>query len=103
MNLSLTEFDSVPYERSNKGRGSEVLIFIKNNLSYKIGKDLSKSDEDKEILFLEILNENSSKIPPTYCLKQPKVDNAILSMLLKKFLKSLLRKRNLTILSEVST
>ena len=53
-NLSLARFDSVPYERSNKSREVGVLIFIKKNLSYKIRKDLSKSDEHKEILSLEV-------------------------------------------------
>ena len=53
-NLSLTGFDSVPYERSKKNRGGGVLIFIKKNLSYKIRKDLSELEEHKEILSLEV-------------------------------------------------
>ena len=54
-NLSVAEFDSTPYKRSTKSRrGGRVLIFIKKNLSYKIRKDLSESDEHKKILFLKI-------------------------------------------------
>ena len=66
-NRSLTGFDSVPYERSNKNRGGGVLIFIKKNLSYKIRKDLSESDEHKEILSLEVSCKNSSNILLSCC------------------------------------
>ena len=86
-NLSLTGFDSVPYERSKKNRGGGVLIFIKKNLSYKIRKDLSESDEHKEILSLEVSCKNSSNILLSCCYKPPKGDNDILSMFLKQVFK----------------
>ena len=74
LNLSHTGFDSVPYERSKKSRrGGGVLIFIKKNLSYRIRKDLSESDKDKEILSLEISYKNSSNILLSCCYKPPKV------------------------------
>ena len=76
-NVSLTGFDSVPYERSKKNRGGGVLIFIKKNLSYKIRKNLSESDGRKEILSLEVSRKNSSKIPLSCCCKPPKSDNDI--------------------------
>ena len=72
-NLSLTGFDSLPYERSKKNRGGGVLIFIKKNISYKIRKDLSESKEHKEIL--------------SCCYKPPKGDSDILSRLLKQVFK----------------
>ena len=53
-NLSLEGFDSISYKRSRSRRGGIVLIFIKKNLSYKIRKDLSESDEHKEIKILPI-------------------------------------------------
>ena len=87
-NLSLTGFDSVPYERSKKSRrGGGVLIFIKKNLSYKIRKDLSESGEPKEILSLEISYKNSSNILLSCCYKPPKDENYILSMFLKQVFK----------------
>ena len=86
-NLSRTEFNSVPYERSKKSRGGGVLIFIKKNLSYKIRKDLSESDEHKEILSLEILYKNPSSILLSSCYQPPKGDNDILSMFLKQIFK----------------
>ena len=83
--LYLAGFDSVPYERSKKSRrGDGVLIFTKKNLSYKIRKDLSESDEHKEILSLEILYKNSSNILLSCCYKPSKGDNDILSMFLKQ-------------------
>ena len=48
LNLSLTGFDSVPYERSKKSREGAVLIFIKKNLSCKIRKDPSQPDNYKK-------------------------------------------------------
>ena len=84
-NLSLAEFDSTPYERSKTSRrGGGVLIFIKKNLSYKIRKDLSESDEHKEILFLEMSHKNSSNILLSCCYKSPNSDDDILSMFLKQ-------------------
>ena len=74
-NLSLTGFDSVPYKRSKKSRGGGVWIFIKKNLSCKIRKELSESDEHKEILSLEASHKNSSNILLSCCYKLPKGDN----------------------------
>ena len=63
------------------------MIFIKKNLSYKIRKDLSESDEHKEILSLEVSCKNSSNILLSCCYKPPKGDNDILSMFLKQVFK----------------
>ena len=71
-NLSLTRFDNVPYERSKKSREGDILIFIEENLSYKNRKCLSESDEDKEILSLEVSYKNSSNIPLSCCYKPPR-------------------------------
>ena len=81
-NLYLTGFNSVPYERSKKSRGGGVLI-LKKNLSYKIRKDFSGSDEYKEILSLDVLL-SSSNILLSCCYKLPKGDNHILSMFLEQ-------------------
>ena len=81
------------------------MIFIKNNLFYKISKDLSESDEHKEILSQEVLYKNSSNILLSCCYKPSKGDNDIFSMFLKKiFQKSTAAKRPyLTFLLEIST
>ena len=71
-----------------KSRGGEVLIFIKKNLCYKTWKDLSESDEHKEILSLEVSYKNLSNILLRCCYKPPKVDNDILSMFLKQVFKN---------------
>ena len=63
------------------------MIFTKKNLSYKIRKDLSESDEHKEKLSLEVSYKNSSNILLSCCYKPPKGDNGILSMFLKKVFK----------------
>ena len=82
-NLSLAGFDSSRFCK----RGGGFLIFIKSNLSYKIRKDLSESDEHKEKLSLEISYKNSSIILLIYCYKPPKGANDILSIFLKQVFK----------------
>ena len=62
LNLSLTGFDSVPYERSKKSRGSGVLIVTKKNLSYKIRKDLLNLMNIKKYFLWKF----RIKIPPIY-------------------------------------
>ena len=57
------------------------------NLSYKIRKDLSESDEHKEILSLEISYKNPPSILLSCCYKPPKSHNDILSMFLKQVFK----------------
>ena len=64
------------------------MIFIKKNLSYKIRKDLSESDENKEILSLETSYKNSSNIILNCCCKPLKADNDILNMFLKQDFKN---------------
>ena len=81
-------FDSVPYKISETGRWDGVLIFIKKNLSYKIRKDFSESDEHKETISLEISNRNSSNTLLSCCCKPTNGDHYILSMFLKQVLKN---------------
>ena len=64
-----------------------VLIFVKKNLLFKILKDLSESDEHKEILSLAISNKNFSNIFLSCCYKPSKDDNDILSTFLKQVFK----------------
>ena len=103
-NLSLAGFDSVPYERSKKSkRGGGVLIFIKKKLSYKIRKDLSESDEHKEILSLVNSYKNSSNILLSCCYMPPKGDNDILSIFIKQvFKKSVAEKKPYLLIGELN-
>ena len=72
------------------------MIFIKKNLSYKIRKGLSESDENIEIIFLEITNANSSSILLSCCYKPPKGGNDTLSIFLIVFKKSAAKKNLLS-------
>ena len=63
------------------------MIFIKENLSYKIRKDLSEFDEHKEILLLELSCKNSSNILLSCCYKPPKGVSDILTRFLKQVFK----------------
>ena len=48
--FDINSYKAILFERkTNKKRGS-ILIYVKTDLMYKIRKDLSISDEDKQIL-----------------------------------------------------
>ena len=81
MNLFSQDFNN--YFNNYRRRGG-ALIIIKKNLSYKLQKDFSQSDEHKEILSLEISCKNSSNILLSCCYKPP---NGILSMFSKQVFK----------------
>ena len=51
--ISSSYFDkqlkAIPFERKTNKKGGPILIYVKTDLMYKIRKDLSNSDKDKEI------------------------------------------------------
>nr|XP_047129346.1 uncharacterized protein LOC105846764 [Hydra vulgaris] len=70
-NLHLTGFNTVFLERNvNKGGGG-VLFYIKENLAYNILSDMSVSDDNIEILTVEIINKKSKNILLSCCYRPP--------------------------------
>ena len=53
---------AIPFERKTNQRGGSILIYEKTDLIYKVRKDLSISDKDKEILTIEIISKESKNI-----------------------------------------
>ena len=43
-------------------KGADILIYVKNHIKFKIIKNLSVSDGDKECVTVEIENENSKNL-----------------------------------------
>ena len=77
--LNLFSWDFNNYFNNYRRRGG-ALIIIKKNLSYKLQKYFSQSDDYKEIFSLEISYKNYYNILLSCCYKLPK---GILSMFLK--------------------
>ena len=70
-NYHLPNYEGVHYERkTNKKRGG-VLMYIRNDLSYKIRNDSCISDGDREILTIELLTKSMKNIIVSCYYKPP--------------------------------
>ena len=67
----LQQYNSIHSERKSKKKGGGLLIYIKNDLIYKVRNDLSVSDDDRESLTIEIINKTSKNILVSCCYKPP--------------------------------
>ena len=56
-NYQIPNYTAIHYERKTGKRGGGVLIYIKNNLTYKLRSDLCFSSGDNEMLSIEIVNK----------------------------------------------
>ena len=70
-NYHLPNYEGIYYERKTNKRGSGVLMYIRNDLSYKIRNDLCTSDGDREILTIELLTKSTKNIIVSCCYKPP--------------------------------
>ena len=69
-NFQIEGFNAIHLERKNK-TGGGVLIYVKNDVNFKIRTDLTISDQDVEFLTIEILNESSKNFLVTCCYRPP--------------------------------
>ena len=70
-NYHLPNYEGIYYERKTNKRGSGVLMYIRNDLSYKIRNDLCTSDGNREILTTESLTKSMKNIIVSCCYKPP--------------------------------
>lgn len=56
-NYQLTGYKSIHFERKTGKKGGGICAFVHDSLSFKVREDLSVSNNDNEILFLEIENK----------------------------------------------
>ena len=70
-NYHLPNYEGIHYERKTNKRGGGVLMYIRNDLSYKIRNDLCTSDGDREILTIELLTKSMKNIIVSCCYKPP--------------------------------
>ena len=85
-----------------KRRGGGILIYLKNNINHRIRNDLSVSDGDKEILTIEILNNDNKNIILSCCYRPPNGDSDNLGMFLEHEVieKSVLEKKKCYIIGD---
>ena len=60
-------FDFIHYERKTGKKLGDILIYFKNDIKFKIIKDLSVSDGDNECVIVGIENKNSKNLLITCC------------------------------------
>ena len=74
-----------PRETGKKGGG--ILIYLKNDIKFKIIEDLSVSDGDNECVTVEIENKNSKNLLVTCCYRPPSGANKGLNSYLENIFK----------------
>ena len=67
----LPNFDFIHQERKIGKKGGGILIYLKNDIKFKIIKDLSVSDCNNECVNVEIENKNSKNLLITCCYRPP--------------------------------
>ena len=70
--FDINNYKAIPFERKTNKRGGSILIYVKTDLMYKIRKDLSISDKDKEMLTIEIISKESKNMLISCCYRPPK-------------------------------
>ena len=77
-NYRIEGYNAVHLERKNK-LGGGVLIYIKDDINYKIRSDLTKTDKEVEFLTIEIINDSSKNFLVTCCYRPPegKISNLV--------------------------
>ena len=73
-NFQIEGYNTVHLERKDTNGGG-VIIYIKNDVNYKIRTDLTTSDADIEFLTIEIINESSKNFLVSCCYRPPKGNN----------------------------
>ncbi|XP_047141104.2 uncharacterized protein MAL8P1.12 [Hydra vulgaris] len=61
-NFYIPHFKLISFKRQVNKRGGGVIIYVNENIVYYVRNDLSASDSDKEILTIEIMNNQSKNI-----------------------------------------
>ena len=70
-NFHLPNFDFIHQQRETGKKGGGILIYLKNDIKFKIIEDLSVSDGDNECVTVEIENKNSKNLLITCCYRPP--------------------------------
>ena len=70
-NYQFPHYEGIHYDRETNKSGVGVLVYIRNDLTYKIRNDLCISDGDREILTVELLTKSMNNIIVLCCYKPP--------------------------------
>ena len=97
----IPNYEPIHCQRKTNKRGGGVLIYIRQNLNYKIRNDLTFSNSDNELLTVEIINENTKNLIVTCCYRPPSGNqNTINSQLTKVLQSSTSENKNYIILGD---
>ena len=70
-NYYLTNNEGIHYEKKTNKRRDGVLMYIRNDFTYKIRNDLCISDGDREIFTIQLLTESMKNVIVYSCYKPP--------------------------------
>ena len=88
-NYHIPNYNAIHQERKTGKRGGGVLIYIKENLTYKVRNDLSFSNSDNEMLSIEIVHKHKKNTLVTCCYRPPNGNQNIININLDKVLNSI--------------
>ena len=89
-NFHLPNFDFTHQQRETVKKRGGILIYLKNDIKFKVVEDLSLSDGDNECVTIEIENKNLKNLLITCCYRPP--SGAIIR--LNSFLENIFKKAN---------
>ena len=72
-NYHFPNYEEIHYERKTYKRGRGVLVYIRNDFTYKIRNNLCILDGNREILTIKLLTKSMKNIIVSCCYKYPMV------------------------------
>ena len=70
-NFHLPDFEFIHERRETGKKGGDILLYLKNDIKFKIIEDFSVSDGDNECVTVEIENKNSKNLLIMCCYRPP--------------------------------
>ena len=99
----LPNYERIHYERKANKRGGGFLMYIRNDLTYKIRNDLCISGNNREILTTESLTKSMKNILVSCCYKTPDANWKDHCDHLQKSLTNATMENKITLLQEILT
>ncbi|XP_065677479.1 uncharacterized protein MAL8P1.12-like [Hydra vulgaris] len=101
-NFYIPHFKLISFKRQVNKRGGGVLIYVNENIVYYVRNDLSASDSDKEILTIEIMNNQSKNILLSCILKSDITDHFPIFLTINSEIKNKINKIKIRIFNHTN-
>jgi hypothetical protein len=100
--LQIPNYKIFSKERSVKKRGGGIVNYIRNDLNTKLRNDLSNSDNDSEVLTIEVTNTASKNFLVSTCYRPPDGDTCSFSNYIKYLITKNKEQKKLFIIGDIN-